>query len=262
LLEHRFPGRSIGDEPLDSPPQIDDNRASGFVTVSTIGSKPLRPGAGTNMGKPSRTALFAAARLWDWRTVAALLEAAPELVAVSDRQGHTALHRACAVKPRSSPQLVEPNGIRTITTLLEAGADLEQAVPMDEDEGDFRATPLWYAVARGENFPLVECLLQRGANASYSLWAAVWRDDANLCRALLRAKPELNLRAHGETPIFYAARLRRLATLDLLIDAGADPSIPDSVGRDSIAIARERKLPEEMIERLVLLQQRKQRRRN
>jgi uncharacterized protein len=195
--------------------------------------------------------------MWDWQTVAALLGAAPELFAVSDRQGHTALHRACAVKPGSSPQLVEPNGIKTVATLIEAGADLEQAVPMDQDEGDFRATPLWYAVARGENLPLVEFLLQRGANASYSLWAAVWYDDADVCRALLKSKPELNLRAHGETPIFYAARLRRLATLALLIDAGADPSIPDSIGRDSVAIARARKLPEEIIERMVALQQRK-----
>jgi uncharacterized protein len=213
------------------------------------------------MVRPSRTALISASRMWDWATVAALLVAAPELVAVNDPQGHTALHRACAVKPGSSPQLVEPNGIKTITTLLEAGAELEQAVPMDEDEGDFRATPLWYAVARGENFPLVEFLLQRGANASYSLWAAVWRDDVGVCRALLKSKPELNLRAHGETAIFYAARLRRLATLALLIDAGADPSIPDSVGRDTVAIARERKLPEEIIERLVSLQRRKLRRR-
>lgn len=209
------------------------------------------------MGKPSRTALFSAVRMWDWPAVAALLAAAPQLVDASDPQGHTTLHRACSVKPGSSPQLVEPNGIRTATILLEAGADLEQAVPMDEDEGDFRATPLWYAVARGENFPLVEFLLQRGANASYSLWAAVWRDDDLVCRALLKSKPELNFKAHGETPIFYAARLKRLATLDLLIDAGADPSIPDSAGRDTVAIARERKLPDEIIEKMVSLQRRK-----
>jgi hypothetical protein len=159
-------------------------------------------------------------------------------------------------KPGSGPQLVEPNGIWTVTTSPEAGADLEHAVPMDEDEGDFRATPLWYALARGENFPLVEFLLRRGANASYSLWTAVWRDDNLVCRALLKSKPELNLKAHGETPIFYAARLKRLATLVLLIDAGADPSIPDSIGRDSVAIARERKQPQEIIEQMVLLQQR------
>jgi hypothetical protein len=81
---------------------------------------------------------------------------------------------------------------------------MENAVPMDEDEGGFWATPLWYAVSRGENLPLVEFLLQREANAIYSLWAAVWRDDDVLCRVLLKSKPELDLRAHGETPIFYA----------------------------------------------------------
>ncbi len=210
------------------------------------------------MGKPSRTALFSAVRMWDCPAAAALIAAAPELIHASDPQGHTALHRACAVKPGSSPQLAEPNGIRTVTVLLDAGADLEQAVPMDEDEGDFRATPLWYALARAENVPLVEFLLRRGANASYSLWAAVWRDDDRMCRALLKSRPQLNLKAHGETPMFYAARLKRLATLRLLIEAGADPSIPDPAGRDCIAIARERKLPEEIIEQLIALRQRKQ----
>jgi len=36
------------------------------------------------MGKPSKTALISACRVWDWPTVAALLAAAPELVAVHD----------------------------------------------------------------------------------------------------------------------------------------------------------------------------------
>jgi uncharacterized protein len=209
------------------------------------------------MPRLSRTALFAAACRWDEPAVAATLALAPQLVEACDPQGRTVLHRACAVKPGSSPQLAEPNGLKTVATLLKANADLEQAVPMDEDEGDFRATPLWYAVARGENLPLVKFLLQRGANASYSLWAAVWRDDGPLCRALLKSSPELNLRAHGETPIFYAARLRRLTTLGLLIEAGADPSIADDRGRDSVAIARERQLPTELIERLEALKQRK-----
>jgi hypothetical protein len=156
---------------------------------------------------------------------------------------------ACAVKPGGT-DLGEPNGIKTAGTLLKAGAGLEAAVPMDEDEEDFRATPLWYAVSRGENLPLVKFLLKRGADASYPLWAAVFRDDAVLCRELLAAKPRLNLKAHGETPVFYAARLKRLKTLDLLIKAGADPSIPDRQGRDAIAIARARRLPKDVIRRM------------
>jgi len=160
-----------------------------------------------------------------------------------------ALHLACGVKPGNG-KLGESNGIKTVTALLDAGAGLEAEVPMEEDEEDFRATPLWFAVSRGENLPLVRFLLKRGADASYSLWAAVWRDDAVLCRNLLATKPRLDLKAHGETPILYAARLQRLKTLDLLIDAGADPAIPDRRGRDAVDIARARRLPKDVIARL------------
>jgi ankyrin repeat protein len=198
---------------------------------------------------PSKTALFDAAKCWDVAAVTAILRAAPALVEASDNKGRRALHIACAVKSGSG-RFGDSNGIKTVTALLKAGAGLEVEVPMDEDEGDFRATPLWYAVARGENLPLVRFLLKRGANASYSLWAAVWRDDSALCRHLLKTKPRLNLRAHGETPIFYAARLRRLKTLDLLIKAGADPSIKDFRSRNALDIARARRLPKASIDRL------------
>jgi uncharacterized protein len=199
---------------------------------------------------PSKTALFDAAKAWDHADVRALVEASPQLVHATDPRGRTALHLACAVKP-GSRALGEPHGVKTVGTLLQAGAGLEAEVPMDEDEGDFRATPLWYAVARGENLPLVQFLLKRGADASYSLWAAVWRDDEVLCRYLLQTKPRLNLRAHGETPIFYAARLQRLKTLGLLIEAGADPTISDEQDRDAVEIAQARGLPKALINRLV-----------
>ncbi|MCR6475191.1 ankyrin repeat domain-containing protein [Variovorax sp. ZS18.2.2] len=207
------------------------------------------------MRQPSKTSLFAAAKNWDEASVAATLSRAPELIGASDPKGRTALHLACSVTPGSTPQLAESHGLQTVATLLRAGADLEGEVPMAEDEGDFRATPLWYAVARGENLPLVGFLVGQGANASYSLWAAVWRDDEKMCRVLLKAKPELNLRAHGETPIFYAARLQRLKTLDLLIEAGANAAIADFKGRDAVDIARARRLPEQFIERLERLRQ-------
>jgi ankyrin repeat protein len=201
------------------------------------------------MKRPSRTALFEAAKRWDQPAVKAVLKAAPALVNAKDPKGRMALHLVCAVKPGSGA-LGEPHGIRTAAALLEAGAALEAAVPMNKDEGDFRATALWYAVARGENLPLVRFLMKHGADASYSLWAAIWRDDAMLCRELLKGKPRLDLKAHGETPIFYAARLQRLETLDLLIAAGADPAVKDARGRDAIDIARARRLPKDVIDRL------------
>ncbi len=210
---------------------------------------------GSNARPPSKSALFEAARAWEVAAARVMLSAAPALVRATDPKGRAALHMACAVRP-GSKVLGEPNGIKTVTALLEAGSDLEAEVPMEEDEEDFRATPVWFAVARGENLPLVRFLLKRGADASGSLWAAVWRDDAVLFRELLKTGPRLDLKAHGETPIFYAARLQRLKTLGLLIEAGADPTIADRRGRDAVDIARARHLPKETIARLEDLKRR------
>jgi uncharacterized protein len=185
---------------------------------------------------------------WDAAAVKALLNAVPTLVDATDQKGRQALHMACAVSPGST--LGEANGIQTVTVLLAAGANLEAQVPMPEDEGDFRANPVWYAASRGENLPLVKFLLKRGGDASYSLWTAVFKDNVILLRTLLAANPRLNLRAHGETPIFYAARTKRLKTLDLLIKAGADPSVKDARGRDAVDIAKARRLPKDVIARL------------
>ncbi|RBP13158.1 hypothetical protein DFR50_112129 [Roseiarcus fermentans] len=198
---------------------------------------------------PSKTALFKVAKAWRAEAVERLLSASPELAHATDSRGRNALHIACSVRPGGA-EAGEPNGLRTAGALLDAGAILEAEAPMNEEEGDFRATALWFAVARGENLPLAQFLLRRGADASYCLWAAVWRDDDAVCRELLRSGPRLDLRAHGETPIFYAARLRRLKTLALLIEAGANPTVADGRGRDAVDIARARRLPKDLIDRL------------
>jgi ankyrin repeat protein len=201
------------------------------------------------MRRPSKSALFEAAKAWDAARVRALIEASPDLVRAVDPKERAALHLACSVKPGASA-LGEANGVETVTALLDGGADLELAAPGTEDEEDFRATPLWFAVARGENLALVRFLLKRGADASFSLWAVVWRDDDIMCREVLKSRPRLNLLAHRETPIFYAARLKRLKTLNLLIGAGADSGIADRKGRDAVDIARARRLPKDIVDRL------------
>jgi ankyrin repeat protein len=203
---------------------------------------------------PAKTALFEAAKSWDVERVKAILAAAPKLVTAVDPRGRMAIHIACSAKPGRTQG--ERAGIKTVAALLSAGSSLEAEVPMDEDEGDFRATPVWYAYSRGENPPLVRFLIKRGADTSYSLWAAVWRDDDAMCREFLKTNPRLNLRSHGETPIFYAARLQRLKTLKLLIKAGADPRIKDHHGRDALDIARARRLPKDIIEQLADLKRR------
>ena len=199
--------------------------------------------------KATKTALFEAAKRWEAAAVRTIATTLPSLVAATDPKGRTALHIACAVDPKGKA-LGEKDGTRTAAALLAAGAALEAFVPMPADEGDFRANPLWYAASRGRNLPLVRFLLKQGADPSYSLWTAVFSNDVSLMRTLLAAKPRLNLISHGETPIFYAARLKRLAVLPLLIEAGADPSIKDPQGRDAVDIARARRLPKTVLERL------------
>ena len=125
---------------------------------------------GSAMKAPSKTALFNAVKLWDVAAVEALLAVSSDLAQATDSKGRTALHLASGVKP-GDRALGERDGLRTIAALLKAGAGLEAEAPMDADEGDFRATPLWHAVARGENLPLAWFLLRRGADPSYCLWA-------------------------------------------------------------------------------------------
>lgn len=211
----------------------------------------------TDTAKPriSKAALFDAAKTWDVKAVKAIIQAAPELVLATRPDNRMAIHVACSVKPGAF-SLGEEHGIATVNALLDAGTPIDIPVPPDED--DFKATPLWHAASRGMNLPLVRSLLSRGADPSYCLWTVVNRDDATMLKELLSAKPQLNLRAHGETPMFYAARLGRLATLKLLIAAGADPTMTDKKGRNSVDIARERRLPKDIIDALAKLGAQKQ----
>ena len=71
---------------------------------------------------------------------------------------------------------------RTCDALLEAGLDIDREAFR---EGDWKATPLWYAVSRGENRALARHLLERGAAPNHCLWAAAFRDDVATIGLLL-----------------------------------------------------------------------------
>jgi ankyrin repeat protein len=199
---------------------------------------------------PSKTALFNAAKHWDAKTVDMLLSAAPALMDVRDSRGRNALHLACSVKPGTAGTR-EPNGIRTVTTLLRHGADLHGFLPLEN--GSFKATPVWWAVAHGDNLPLVRMLLKKGARADNCLWAVVWNDNTEILREILKANPPLDDREGGEPVIVSAVRWKKLKTLELLMKAGADVSVPDRKGRDAIFHARAKKLPAAIIARLEAL---------
>ena len=198
--------------------------------------------------KPSKTALFDAAKRWDAAAVAAILKAAPALATAADPKGRMALHIACAVPPALSS--ASRTASRPSRPCSRPAHRSRRTCRCPRRKATSAPTRCGTRPRAGVNLPLVRFLLKRGGDPSYSLWTVVFRDDADMLRALLTAKPRLNLRAHGETPIFCAARLQRLKTLDLLIAAGADPAIKDDRGRDAVDIAKARRLPKDVIARL------------
>ncbi len=202
------------------------------------------------MKKPSKTAWFNAAQSWDYRGVKEVLREAPELLAATNPKGLNALHMACAVRP-GKPGLHEENGIKTVTALLDAGIDIESVAFRDNDGGEWSANSVWFAVGHGQNLPLLRFLLKRGGDPSYSLFSVLWGYKPEFARELVKYKPRMNLRGgDGRTVLHAAVNPNRLEVLNLYLDAGADPWIKDKLGITPLDLAKKRRVPKEIIERM------------
>ncbi len=202
------------------------------------------------MKRPSKTAWFHAAQSWDYGRVKEVLREAPELAAATNPRGLNALHLACAVQP-GKPGLHEASGIQTVTALLDAGIDIESIAFKDDDGSDWRANAVWFAVGNGQNLPLVRFLLKRGGDPSYSLFAVLWGYKPEFARELVKYKPRMNLRGgDGRTVLHAAVNPNRLEVLNLYLDAGADPWVKDKLGITPLDLAKKRRVPVEIIERM------------
>ena len=202
------------------------------------------------MAKPSKTQWFNAAKGWDFARIKDLLKEAPQLRDATDPKGLNALHMACAVSP-SKKGVKEPNGIKTVTALLDAGIDIESIAFDDDDGGEWRANAVWFATGRGQNLPLVKFLLRRGGDPSYSLFTILWGYKPEFARELVKYKPRMNLRGgDGRTVLHAAAVPHRLEVLELYLAAGADPWIKDKQGITPLDLAKKRRVPKEIIARM------------
>ena len=184
------------------------------------------------MARVSKTALLELVKQLRGKDVAAALREAPALLGVRDKRGRTWLHVACGVNVRERA-LKPSDAIATASALLAAGLDLEDAA-FTEEENDFRATPLWYAVAWGKNVALVKYLLERGAVPNHCLWAAAYNDDVESLRLLAKHGAPLDASAEDASPFLFAVQWSRFRAAEELLKLGADVNFKSAKGMTAL----------------------------
>jgi ankyrin repeat protein len=165
-----------------------------------------------------------------WKEVAQALAANPALLNVRDDRGRNWLHIACAVK-------VNERGLRVSDSLRMAEALLDAGLDVNEEafrEPDFKATPLWYAIAHGQNLKLAEFLLSRGSVPHYCMWAAAYNNDAAAIRLLVASGADINAIAEDATPFLFAIQWSRFTAAEQLLKLGADVNAYDSKGTTAL----------------------------
>jgi hypothetical protein len=160
-----------------------------------------------------------------------LLEASPELLDVRDDRGRSWLHLCCGVDVTERPWRDRAASIAIADLLLTLGLDPSDAA---FTEGTWRATPVWYAVARGRNPDLARYLLRHGADPNHALWAASFRDDLDAIELLLGHGAAIDAVADGETPFLGAVKTSHFAAAWLLAARGADVNFRDASGMTAL----------------------------
>lgn len=171
----------------------------------------------------SKTSLTESVRRHRVEEVRAGLAARPDLLGHRDARGRNWLHLACATPG---------TGIAMAELLLALGLGLDDAA---FTEGEWRATPLWFAVAHGGNHPLAAHLLEAGCDSNHCLFAAAWNEDRATIRLLLAYGADIEEGAgRGETPLLGAVGWSRFGPAEELLIGGADPDARDGKGRTAL----------------------------
>jgi ankyrin repeat protein len=178
----------------------------------------------------SRTQVLESVKNFRWREVEAGLAAQPKLIAYRDDRGRNFLHICCGVDVKRKT-LSPGASIRTADVLLNAGIEIDQEAFR---EGHWKATPLWYAISRGENLDLAKHLLRRGSNPNHCLWAAAFRDDVAAITLLLDHGADVDPVAEDETPFLSAVKTSHFRAAEALLARGANANFQNSKGMTAL----------------------------
>ena len=129
-------------------------------------------------------------------------------------------------------KLKPADSVKTAEVLLRRGLDINQEA---FTEGDWKATPLWFAIARGENLTLAEFLLKRGSNPNYCLWAAAFVENIEAIRLLVRHGANVNdPSVVEESPFLGAIKWSHFKSAEELLKLGADVNYQDPKGMTAL----------------------------
>ena len=183
----------------------------------------------------SKTRMLAIVKALDAKGVAQALRESPELLKYRDEKGRNWLHLCCGIDIKGD-QRKAAESIKIADDLMKAGIAINQEA---FSEAEWKATPLWYVIARGRNLALAEHLLKRGSNPNYCLWAAAWNRDLTAIRLLIRYGADVNDSAgddikENESPFLFAIKWSHFESAEELLKHGADVNYQDRKGMTAL----------------------------
>ncbi|MBV8134536.1 MAG: ankyrin repeat domain-containing protein [Deltaproteobacteria bacterium] len=174
-------------------------------------------------------------RSMEWSGVARALQENAELLKHRDAKGRNWLHLCCG-GDLDGDQRKAADSLKTAEVLVDAGLSIHQEA---FTEGRWKATPLWFAIARGRNLLLAEYLLKRGSNPNYCLWAAAFNRDIPAIRLLVAHGADVNDSSvddlvENESPFLGAIKWSHFEAAEELLKLGADVNYQDRKGMTAL----------------------------
>ena len=154
----------------------------------------------------------------------------------SEPSGKNALHYLCSLGPSVDP--IESFSI--LKLLLKSGMDIDSVHRIDEKDGYFPATPLWYAYTRGRNEKLYRYLLKKGADPSNCWWAIAWYDDIKAAELWLRHGAKIDRKPSLDDLFLGAFQWKKYAFARWTLDRGANVDARGPGGLTALMLAVKR----------------------